>query len=388
MKGKFLSRIALVCCLGPLVLSGYYSSDTIRYSLSPTLSLPVDSTLHFIVDFKDEIANDTLLQTRSKEGYPISYSRSIRTGVCFDNKCRPLDITLRWNLTGRYLGFELPKKEFLSKYDHEPFTKAEYLQLHAILTDSLSPLANFHYNEIVPKADSTYEKVDAVSGATSANVLEHVVEGAAFTTYKLWHLVYGPAKQQAELLTRQALTPELIQLVLDSTHPSDKIWALNHINGYFEPTSALQQSVLGYISQKDYNLAERALNSITTKDLRAGSLQNNLAAQFSGAGYSVKKLIVAKLMTAPNLDLNAAKILAKTLDSLHGELLVNVLDLFQQHKVEDSEINRWVSRLLERDNIFISKKAYSFLSGTHSSDTIVQDRLSDYRLKNNIGEKK
>ncbi len=384
MASNTITRTSVFLFIGILILSGYYPSGRIRYSHPPTLPLPVDTTVYHVLDFGDDIANDTLVQYLSKEGYPISYARHLRTGVCFDNKCRPLDITLRWNVTGRYLGFELPEKEFLSKYDHEPFTEKEYQRLHAILTDSLSALSSFHYNEIVPQADSTYEKVDAVSGATSANVLEHVVEGAAFTTYKLWHLVYGTAKQKAETLTCQKLTPELIQLILNSDHPSDKIWALNHINGFISPTPALRQRVLSYIDGKDYNLTERALHSIPPTDLELSTLQTTLVQKLLEANYSTQKLLLSKLNEAPTLDEKARMLLAKNLSSFSGQVTSNVLDLFLRHHSTDAETCRYVSDLLLVKNPFISKKAYTFLKQANSRDAGVQKRLSQYKPENNL----
>lgn len=364
-----------------MILSGFYNSERIRYIHTPTVQLPVDTILFHRVDFMDEISNDTLVQCLSREGYPISYTRSIRTGVCFDNKCRPLDVILHWNVTGRYLGFELPKKEFLSKYDHEPFTEAEYQRLHAILTDSISQLADFHYNEIVPKADSTYKKVDAVSGATSANVLEHVVEGAAFTTYKLWHLVYGPAKQQVEKLTNKSLTPELLQLILKSPHPSDKIWALNHINGYVKPTPALQKDIVYFISDQDYNLAERALNSINSNDLHSGTLQTTLVQKIFETKYSTQKLLLTKLKEVPKLQKEAYSLLNQNLTNLNGQLIVEILQLFHQHQIPDVDTHRSVSALLSSPNAFVSGKAYDFLTKTETQDILVKQRLVEYKEK-------
>ena len=383
---KTITKATILLFFGILILSGYYQPGRIQYSHPPTLQLPVDTVVFHIVDFNDDIANDTLIQYLSQEGYPISYTRHMRTGVCFDNKCRPLDVTLRWNVTGRYLGFELPEKEFLSKYDHEPFTEAEYQRLHAILTDSLSALKNFHYNEIVPKADSSYQKVDAVSGATSANVLDNVVEGAAFTTYKLWHLVYGPAQRRVEALTRQQITPAFVQLILNSSHPSDKIWALNHIKGFIVPTSALQKSVLGYINGKDYNLMERALHSITAADLQSASLQGTLAQKLLATNYSTQKLLIGKLSEAPALNEKARLVLAKNLGSFSGQLISDILDLLlRQHSI-DAEICRPVSDLLLIENPFISKKGYLFLTQANSQDPLVKKRLAEYRAKNNIFE--
>ncbi len=381
---KTIIRTTFVLFIGILILSGYYQSGRIQYSHPPTLQLPVVTAVDHLVDFNDDIANDTLIQYLSKEGYPISYTRHLRTGVCFDNKCRPLDITLRWNVTGRYLGFELPEKEFLSKYDHDPFSEAEYVRLHGILTDSLSALKYFHYNEIVPKADSTYEKVDAVSGATSANVLDNVVEGAAFTTYKLWHLVYGSAQRQAEALTCEKLTPELIQLILDSKHSSDKIWALNHINGFIQPTPTLQKSVLSYIDGIDYNLTERALHSISTEDLESVALQVALVQKALTTNYSTQKLLLKKLNEASALDKESRLFLAKNIGTFSGQLISDILDLFLHHQSLDTETCRHVSELLRIENPFISKKAYSVLSKADTSDLIVKKRLTKYRAANNL----
>lgn len=381
---KKITRIATLFSIGILILPGYYQPGRIQYSHPPTLLLPVVTAVDHLVDFNDDIANDTLVQYLSREGYPISYTRHLRTGVCFDNKCRPLDITLRWNVTGRYLGFELPEKEFLSKYDHDPFSEAEYVRLHSILTDSLSALKYFHYNEIVPKADSTYEKVDAVSGATSANVLDNVVEGAAFTTYKLWHLVYGSAQRQAEALTCKKLSPELIQLILDSKHPSDKIWALNHIRRFIQPTPTLQRLVLGYVNGKDYNLTERALHSITAVDLESSTLQGTLVQKLLATNYSTQKLLVTKLNEAPKLDDKARLVMAKNIGSFSGQLIFDILDLFLHHNQTDAETCRAVSDLLLVENPFISKKGYLFLTQATSQDPLVKKRLTEYRTKNNI----
>ncbi|GAB3166516.1 hypothetical protein [Telluribacter humicola] len=381
MQFKRLVKTLGTCTFLLLLFTGYHRSYTIRYLHTPTIQLPVDTTVFHIVDFGDEVSNDTLLQSLSKEGYPIRYSRAIRTGVCFDNKCRPLDVVLHWNVTGRYLGFELPKKEFLSKYDHEPFTEKEYQRLHELLTDSLSPLGGFYYNEVVPQADSTYNKVDAVSGATSANVLEYVVEGAALTTYKLWHLVYGPTQPKIQALTRQRLSPELLYLILTSSNMNDRMWALNHVQGYVASTPEMQALVLSYISSSNYSLAERAINSINQTDLQSDVLQARLMTIFLKSGHSTKKLLLLKLKEAPKLSTEVADVLRNNLQLLNGELLATTLDLFIQQGSIDLETSRAVSELLVNTNSYVSKMAFSFLEKVNSTDETIKKRLTDYRAK-------
>ncbi|WP_353718925.1 hypothetical protein [Dyadobacter sp. 676] len=157
----------------------------------------------------DSIASDTIFQVWSKEGYPLHYYKKIRTSVCFDNKCRLLKCTLYWNVTGRYLGFELEKGEYLSKARHKPFKRKEYARLHEILSDPFSRLSGLSYGELAPRPGIANAKngVDAVTSATAASILDEVVAGAAYTTYKMWHVVNGPTQDEVRNLTVESLSP-------------------------------------------------------------------------------------------------------------------------------------------------------------------------------------
>jgi len=176
------------------------NTGTIQYINDKTLTIEAVEIEKKVIDFEEEISLDTLYGHMSDKGAPVFFSRNVVTSVCFDGKCRLLDVIVYWNPTGRYLGFELPEKEYLSKHDHEPFTEEEYIRLNALLADPFLPLGGYSYNEIVMESskasnsESQYEEeeIDGVSSATSKFILDFVVEGAAYTTYKLWHLIYGP----------------------------------------------------------------------------------------------------------------------------------------------------------------------------------------------------
>ena len=127
-----------------------------------------------------------------------------------------LDIVVYWNITGRYLGFELPKGEFLSKYNHEPFSESEYQRLHTLLADSSIPLDAVSFEKLLEQPRNEEGTVDAVSGATSKSVAGMVVKGAAYTTYKLWNIVNGPTMDFVSELTEKQLTPTLIHRILQS----------------------------------------------------------------------------------------------------------------------------------------------------------------------------
>lgn len=329
---------------------------------------------------RDSIASDTIFQVFSTDGYPLHYYKKITTSVCFDNKCRLLKCTLYWNITGRYLGFGLEKGEYLSKARHKPFKKAEYVRLNAILADPSSPLSSLSYGELAPRPKPANGKpeVDAVTSATARYILDDVVPGAAYTTYKMWHVVYGPSQDEVQKLTEQLLSPDLILKILDSPDPGDKTWALNHIRGYVGPTPRLRERLFALIGNGRYNLAERVIHALDTTELRSDTVQTMLVGKLAEGSYSIKKLIIAKLAEAPTLAPQTITGLTPILNGTNPELTSNILDLFALHHVADPEINRDAASLLSKENAFVARKAYKYLSTLSIDDQQIKDQIKAY----------
>lgn len=364
-----------------IVLSAFKSDHKIRYFQSPTITFKPDNTKEFAITFDDSIPSETLFQIRSEDGIPISYYRKVNTGICFDNQCRLLDIVLFWNITGRYLGFELPEKEFLSKTEHEPFEDKEYERLHEILADSESPLGNLAYNQLMVGTPSTYAGVDAVSSATSPDVLQHVVEGAVYTTYMLWHTIYGTTQDEVQQLTASLLTPELVLQILKSSDAGDQMWVLNRIPKEMEITVELRNKLLQLIDLDNYSFAERSINAFDSEDLASETLQLLLLDKFYKVDHSLKRLIIDKLKDAPELSSKVTLSLAQNLENFTGDILSRVMDIFQKHKVSDPEVLQKVAVLLNRENVYISKKVYNFLQNTGSDNKVVKQELLRYKKK-------
>lgn len=338
---------------------------------------PIPSTV------RDSIVTDTVFQGWSEEGFPTHYYKKIRTSVCFDNKCRLLKCMLYWNITGRYLGFELEKGEYLSKARHKPFKRKEYTRLHAILSDPSSRLSGLSYGELAPRAKVTSGRndVDAVTSATATNILDDVVAGAAYTTYKMWHVVYGPTQEEVRNLTLKSLSPGLILKILDSPDPGDKIWALNHIRGYVRPTPALRERVLSFINAGQYNLAERAIHSLDSTELGADTVQTVLTAGLAEDSYAVKKLIIAKLALAPGLTAKTIAGLRSVLTGTNPQLTSDVLDLFTLHHITDATVVRDAASLLTQQNAFVAKKAYKYLQGLTVQEQQVLQQIQVFESK-------
>lgn len=371
----------IILLLIGVLLSAFKGDQKIQYFQSSTISLEPDNTKAFSINFKDSIPSDTLFQIRSQEGIPISYYRKVNTGICFDNQCRLLDIKLFWNITGRYLGFELPEKEFLSKAEHEPFEEKEYERLHEILAHSESPLGKFAYNQLMVATVPNFAGVDAVSSATSPDVLQHVVEGAVYTTYMLWHTVYGNTQDEVKQLTLSLLTPELVLQILESLDASDRMWVVNEIPEEMEIINELRDKLLQLIDQDNYSLAERSINAFDSIDLTSEPLQLLLLEKFYQSDYSLQKLIINKLNEAPELSCEVTLNLAFNIENFSGDILSRILDIFQKHNVSDSKVLQKVAVLLDRENVYVSKKVYNFLKHTRSHDKVVEQELLMYEKK-------
>jgi len=352
-----IARRGLLFLAGCILMA--YSCQTIRqgvkYTSTPAISFEKGQLADTI------IYADTLFQVRDHQGLPLYYYQDIFTGVCFDGKCRRLSIMVYWNVTGRYLGFELPPGEFLSKTDHEPFTEVEYERLHQLLANPELPFSNISYDQLMTDTDPNNPEVDGISGATSKAVSEIVVKGAAYTTYKLWSIVYGSTRSKIIELTEQQLTPELTLRILNSPVQTDKVWALEHINENTPLNLSLIDAITTLLSGDDFYLAYSAINAIKREHLSNEVLQVQIFAQYENAVPSIRSLILKKLMDGPILSDEVVKASISLLDQVNGKDLGDLLKLYSTYEVRDQELLSEVSKLLEHENTFISSQVRAYI---------------------------
>lgn len=363
-----------------LLISFQQKEESILRLYTTSFTSEVVKTDTITLELNDTIPNKTLLIYKDKNAYPIKYSRDIITSVCIDGECRLVAINLFWNVTGRYLGFELANGEFLSKTEHDPFTSEEYDRLHELLGDANSPLASYTLEELVPETDSDLE-VDAVSSATIEAILDHIVEGAVYTTYSLWHVVYGPTKREIEKLTTNKLDSELCLQILTSNNLKDQVWVLNHISPKMEISITLQNKLMELISGSDIYLAERALNAIKPETITT-AIQLKLAHIFQNSGFLQKRLIIQKLKACNNLNPNMVEVLSAELSGLNGTLVKNTLELYSIHSVADDFTVAEVAKLLKNENRYISNQAVQYLQSIDNVDKKTQKSMDKY-LRNN-----
>lgn len=344
---------ALLLCIS----SCFLSKKAIRYSVEPIFTTNYDDQEKKLTSF-----GDSLFLFKDKDGLPDHYFQQYDTGVCFDNKCRPLSISIYWSVTGRYQGFELPKEEFLSKTDHEPFVPKEYELLNSLLANPDLPFADIEYHELMDQPSDAVESVDAVSGATSARVSNIVVKGAVYTTYKLWNIVYGPSQEFIAGHTESILTPQLIEKILMAPNQADKVWVLERLPENIEMTSLLLDAIETLIVHPNFHLAYTATHAIRAPRLASEAIQNMLFKAYGKSNDpSVKSLIISKLGQAPFLSTKVINDSRSYVEKLNGKELGDLLKLYEKHKVKDDQILQAVEKLLSNENTFIVRQAQKFL---------------------------
>lgn len=376
---KWIVKIFLVLCIFPFDKENKYP-ETVRLH-DPSFSDKIEKIIPHYINFSDTIHSDTLYEYVAETGFPVMYSRKIPTEVCIDDECRPVNIELFWNNTGRYLGYKLPEGEFLSKTKHEPFTAEEYGRLHTLLGDPLSPLANYSITELVKTKESTKTGVDAVSTATIAAVLDYIVPGAVYTTYTLWHIVYGETRREIELRTSEKLTSEQVVKFLNLESLEDRVWVLNHIPQEMQISGELLGKLLQLISGEDIYLAERSLY-VLPPEILSKEVQLRLISRFKTAGFLQKKLIAGKLKEAPALEPEATQLLLNELGSLNASLIKDVLELFQNQEVENEQVNNGVALLLTNKNRYIANNAFKFLESRKTLDKKTLKKVDKYKKRN------
>jgi hypothetical protein len=372
--------------LGGIILSILLSSflqerETLKYTQKPTIDLELNNGQTHILTYYDALNNDSLYLLKTKKNIPLNYFKNIKTEFCFDKECRPLTITVYWNITGRYLGFELPKGEFLSKHDHEPFEQTEYEKLNQLLADPSLPFQSISFEKLVELPESETDEVDAISGATTEDVAKIVIKGAAYTTFTLWNIIHGPTSDFVINLTEKQLSPDLVDLILKSPDISDRIWALDRMGQNMELNKKLLSSILDIISGDDFYMAYNALEAIGPVHLNSTDLQLSLFSIYTETNPSIKNGIVKKLMEAPYLSSEIVKESRILLKQLNGQQLGGFLKLYVKYSVEDIETCREISKILLNDNRYISQKAYQFLLSINTKDSFIVESIKKYETK-------
>tara|TARA_B100001059_G_scaffold71784_2_gene68871 strand:- start:15729 stop:16820 length:1092 start_codon:yes stop_codon:yes gene_type:complete len=347
------------------VLMLYFLALGSCYLLKPKIQYFVKKSDGWSVQFNNEhyiSFGDSLFLRETSDGTPKSFYQHFSTGVCFDNQCRPLDIILHWSISGRYLGFEMPKGEFLSKTDHDPFSRKEYLQLSEILSNYDLPFKDIKYHELMNQPESSTESADAISGATSERIKDIVVQNAAYTTYKLWKLVYGESQKFIEQYTEKHLNTSNLMTVLNSQDRNEIVWGLTHMRDTLSFSIPLKTRLVSLIQSDDYYLSYNAVHAIPKTYLNDSDFLEILFLSYLNTpDTSTKKAMFRKLKAAPRLGQNLVVKSRQSIGAMAPQEISSLLKLYEKHSVEDSVTVDVVRKLINHPNAYVVNLAKGYL---------------------------
>ncbi|MCC5931517.1 MAG: hypothetical protein JJU28_19885 [Cyclobacteriaceae bacterium] len=354
--------IGIICSYIFMYLTGSFPIEqNIRYVHDKSIELPVKQIYKEIIELEEEYSTDTLYLCLSDTGIPLYFYRDIITSVCFDNVCRPLDVKLLWNPTGRYLGFELENDEFLSKYEHEPFTNEEYIKLHNILSNPNLPLGNVSFNEVVKTSSNIAQGIDGISGATSKDLSDYVVEGAAYTTHKMYKIIYGQTQDIIRELTHQFKGPDFINLLMNSENFYDKIWTMEFIRGQLKLYPEVKSQIIELISSDNYSLSEKAINVLIAEDFENEELQVTVMGNFKKFDYGRRNWLIQLLKDTKTIAPETINYLNSEIFDMEIPLVVEILKIYKKNKIKNETSLQIATKLAESTNAYLSGLANDYL---------------------------
>ncbi|WP_321371140.1 hypothetical protein [uncultured Draconibacterium sp.] len=220
--------------------------------------------------------NDSVLFAGDSAGNPQFYFQDVEAEVCEDKLCFPVEITLFWDVAGEFLAFHVSENTPLTKADHVLFTKYDYYQLFQLLNSPDSKLARYKKADLVQHNRKNTGAVDAVSGATVRIAKEPMVNGAAFTCFSLWNIVYrqNPVPQPGGMkqLDKEAMEDGLenpaklsaceLTVLLNQAHREKKLRKLSvqkQLTAQLSKMNPLQcLLVSNYLNRQNYIYPEAA----------------------------------------------------------------------------------------------------------------------------------
>ena len=271
----------------------------------------------------DSTGNHFVKVLVNKNQDPVLYASKISTPVCADGECKLMNIDIYWTLLGDYAGFNRYMQLPLTKHDHDEFLYEDYLKLHQLLVDDNSILKRRTIDELVekPKPDITKD-VDALSGATIAEVKESVVSGALYSCYTAWHLVHGNIKNKLKRHTKSVLRDDIL---IDMLYSNNSNYLLFVINNFSEDQYKKHCGTIAEVFKTSTPLVRGVIiKSLAEVFLVYPELQLPFWDAFSDIDINSKSLLLKHLDNAPK---SVIKRLSLNLDVMSK----NQLNLFLNH---------------------------------------------------------
>ncbi|VGO13622.1 hypothetical protein PDESU_02179 [Pontiella desulfatans] len=329
----------------------------------------------------------SLSQALDERGYPVGYSMEVDSVVCLDGLCKVVRVMMDWDALGGFRGYFVADGSVLEKalvpdrnaatkkmawtglpggipserdQAWAAFTEEDHAKLHRILRDRSSVLRTQRISELTGYRDKS--RVDGMSGATPLTLREAVVEGAALSSYHLWHWANGGVGEAAMELTHQNCSAELLESFLARDDPRFILFALEHLQRHqlFAPSFVSQ--VIDVMSGGDQVHIDAGLAYLRSALPDSDAFYEKLARLFKQSDGETRIYLLGLL--GAELTISGAQLdkfsegLTETDTYYELHLFLN---LIEKHQHVSEPLLMEVSRFLENENFFIARRAYWYL---------------------------
>jgi len=341
-------------------------------------------TSKVLINFNDSIPDDTLTIYLSATSQPEAFSRNIYTAVCIDSLCRPVDITLYWEMTGKFTGYSLPPGEELTKREHVPFTESDYKRLTEILSDSSSQLGFYSPEEIHP-AKQAVKKSDGITGATLPDLSPWIVPEAAYTSYTIWHLTYGATRDSIiNYAKKHLLSNQLLTKALQNKDPYNQIMALRWISESDLNVNQFIEPALTVLRSGNYQSSRQALKFLKLSGIDKERLQMESVQLLESEEFRIKNLAIEYIRESEKLTRPVAQALMNHISTDNYYLVNVILSLLEKRYNPDNEDQLKLCILLESKNENVANRVYYFLLNLPDQSPDLVQQLNRYRKKNSL----
>ncbi len=314
----------------------------------------------------------TLSQALDRHGHPTGYSMVVDSVICADNLCKVVQVTMTWDALGAYQSYALAggtvlekariDKERPSRSDQEwsAFTRADHSKLDRILRDSSSVLRTERVSGLTGYRDKS--RVDGVTGATPITLREAVVEGAALSSYHLWHWANGEVGAAARKLTHERCSEDLLRDFLCRDEPHYVLFALEHLRRHKLFTPSLVPAVIEGMSGGDHDRIDLGLAYLRSAIPDEDAFYDKLATLFAesngrGRIHLLGVLDSEKKISGAHFDKMTLGL--KDTDSYYELHLF--LNLVEKHKYVSKQILTQALSFMESGNFFVARRAFWYL---------------------------
>ncbi|MEA2069428.1 MAG: hypothetical protein U9P12_09520 [Verrucomicrobiota bacterium] len=303
---------------------------------------------------------DVVLE-KDEHGFPLEYCLLLKTKVCLDGTCEELEATLKWDALGRFSRLEHVEDAPLAKGDLKPFSAEDYVQLDQILRNRRSILGAHPLDFFLTHPTHQSTDVDGITAATPQAVKGAVVDGAAYTSWTLWHWANGEVVSQLYSQTLSLADADYLLQCLNSSDRRFVRFALDRLleDGLEDPR---QQTAIFHILESGGQAnCTSALQLLLEASDDLDQVHQKLIGLIGKNGGS-SQLILAYLKEQPGLDLEIWVGLAEQLKHIPGYRdLDGALAVLTEHANGSPEVRSLVAQLLESEDRFVVRRAAIFL---------------------------